>query len=502
MLGKDWFPTQPETIWGTLDQAAQEHIKEAFAYRETAFDDERMSLFFQRDIETYADHYYAMFRLQRANATFQPHINKYGEFLRISAGSEARTSGTESSATKSGSETDTRNRTEKWTKDGKTIETGITSQTTTGGKTVTDSATQSGTRSGKNTVNETEGSHVDTVTADGSEGTVYNKETEQTAFTGRTSEKTISGSIGTKTIGDADKNFVKDGPQSQETVTHKRQTTDTTRQLGTKIIEEDQSQASKHKEASKAAPLQAVGITRVADTGNGAFHEVRNGSISGLDFSYASQYGETAGEQGTKAKRTERYEGDENIVTSVGSAADNTDTTSYSRDQRTGTDITETKTYNGYSEKDTQNGIEARTKSGGHDVKTESSETRNYGRKEKDTSASSSEQETRTLSGQEKTTENGTVQGSSDGTRTESGTDDGTIADNGSKTTSGSSSGTSSTTVTAKDQKATTNRYTGREGLTPQEALRSALEYLRTNPPCIVWLERMLEHNFIQCFDI
>lgn len=501
MLFKDWIPTQPETIWGTLDAAAQEHIKEEFAYREIC-DDQKMALFFSRDIAEYTDHYYAMFRLQQANKTFQPHINKYGEFLKISQGSGSRTSDTTSSNSKTGSETDTRSRTEKWTKSGKTIDSGSKQSVTTGGKTVTDAATKSGTSTEKRTGSEKTGRHTDTIESGGSENVNYNRERETLSFTGRASEKTINGTVSRRTVGDSDKNFTKDGPNSSETSSHKRNTTDTTRQLGTKIIEEDQARASQSRQANKAAPQNAVGITRVSDDGTSAFHGARDGAITGLDFEFASAYGETAGQEGTTATRREYYDGDNNIIQSVGTAADNTDTTNYNRDQRTGTDLTETTGYSGYSEKESQTGSEAREKTGGHSVIKESEETRNYGEVSKESSGTTSGTDTQTISGQEKTTENSSVNDTTDNTRTDSGTEDGSYADNGTKSSKGTSEGSIKATAQTQDQKSTTNRYTGREGLTPQEALKSALEYLRTNPPCIVWLCSMLEHNFIRVYDI
>lgn len=70
----------------------------------------------------------------------------------------------------------------------------------------------------------------------------------------------------------------------------------------------------------------------------------------------------------------------------------------------------------------------------------------------------------------------------------------------GSSTNSGAYS---SLTQTATEQdSANTNRYTGREGLTPQEALDRAIKYINGNSPSILWLCHILETCFICVYDI
>ena len=57
-------------------------------------------------------------------------------------------------------------------------------------------------------------------------------------------------------------------------------------------------------------------------------------------------------------------------------------------------------------------------------------------------------------------------------------------------------------TVTTQTSDTSTNRITGREGLTPQEAKRQAEEYLRRFNPAIEWFLGVLETCFIGIYDI
>lgn len=57
-------------------------------------------------------------------------------------------------------------------------------------------------------------------------------------------------------------------------------------------------------------------------------------------------------------------------------------------------------------------------------------------------------------------------------------------------------------TVTTQTSDTSTNRITGREGLTPQEAKRQAEEYLRRFNPAIEWFLGVLEKCFIGIYDI
>lgn len=461
-----------------------------------------MLLFFSRDMNEYLPHYYAMERLQRGNATMQPHINRYGEYLRITKGSESREGSLSGETIKKGTTTGSKTSTDKWTKTGTTTDTSTKTGTgsiqtgETGGDTRTISKT--GTSHGTKIT----GPRTETETVDVTKTVTYDKEAEITSFDRREREKTISGDIEKRTVGDGIANYTRDGAGSQVIEAHKVNTTDTTKQLGSKIIEEDLKEASKGKEASKAAPMQAIGIERVEDLREGSYNTVRNGSITGLDFEYASGYGETAGETGRTGKRTERYEGDEGIISTAGHEKDNTDTTTYNREQQTGTDISETTQYNQYSERETDSGSETKTRTGGHSEKETGERRKTYSQETETDDGRTSESGTDTLSINRRKTSAVTDSETGHNERKENGSETGTGSEStqGTERTEGEQN--QRTHGSTQDQRQTTNRFTGREGLTPHEALRGALEYLRSNPPCVQWICSMLEHNFIQVFEI
>lgn len=491
----------PAILYGTADDALIEHLREHFKYREIC-SDERMLDYFSRDMNEYLPHYYAMERLQRGNATMQPHINRYGEYLRITRGSESKEGTVTGETLKKGTSSGSKQSTDKWTRSG----------------TITDASTKSGTasaqsgetggdnrvisKSGTSHNSRVTGPHTETEVIDVTKAVDYDGETEAVTYDGRSREKKISGSFEKHTEGDGALNYTRDGDGSKVIEAHKVQTTDTTRQLGSKIIEEDLQEASKGKEASKAAPMQAIGIERVEDLRTGAFNAVRNGSITGLDFEFASGYGETAGETGRTGRRTERYEGDEGVISTAGHEKDNTDTTTYQREQQTGTDMTETTRYDQYSERETDTGAEIRTKNGGHTEKETGERKRNYSGDTctEDGRTSSSDTDTLSINRRKTTSLTDTETGHNE--RKENGSETGTGSENTQATDRVEGESLQRSQGVAQDQRQTTNRFTGREGLTPHEALRGALEYLRTNPPCIQWLISMLEHNFIRVYEI
>lgn len=117
------------------------------------------------------------------------------------------------------------------------------------------------------------------------------------------------------------------------------------------------------------------------------------------------------------------------------------------------------------------------------------------------------------------TTYGSTTTGSDSGTETttygktehgtESGTDDQTRTQTGTETTvvSGTSSGTTSqtegveSTGTESGSGQTHEIETGRHGLTPQEAFRTAVSYLKTSS-AFEWLARELDECFLSVYDI
>lgn len=97
-----------------------------------------------------------------------------------------------------------------------------------------------------------------------------------------------------------------------------------------------------------------------------------------------------------------------------------------------------------------------------------------------------------------------TAQGTKNGNT--SSEDERTTASSTSTTENGSTSNTRSDTTTSErtlsGNENRTNRYTGREGLTPQDALERAQQYLKNNSPALDWLCRKLEICFIGIYDI
>ena len=73
------------------------------------------------------------------------------------------------------------------------------------------------------------------------------------------------------------------------------------------------------------------------------------------------------------------------------------------------------------------------------------------------------------------------------------------VGTNGGSNTSESESSTSGTTVSNQNS---TNRYTGREGLTPQEAMMSASDYLMNYSTAFRWLCRKLDSCFNFNYDV
>ena len=202
----------------------------------------------------------------------------------------------------------------------------------------------------------------------------------------------------------------------------------------------DSSNDSVTRNASKAAPMSASGVTATA-AGEG---QAPGPHLSNLDFSYASQYAQQ-----------------DNAGRNIGTNDENRSDTR-----------TETVTTN-----DTVNDTRKDTTSG--------SDT-GFGDRSGKTTEYRTENKTDTETTKDDTTRDGNIHAYQVDQRAY--TDEGTSR--------------KEDTVTTQTSDTSTNRITGREGLTPQEAKRQAEEYLRRFNPAIEWFLGVLETCFIGIYDI
>lgn len=202
----------------------------------------------------------------------------------------------------------------------------------------------------------------------------------------------------------------------------------------------DSSSDSVTRNASKAAPMSASGVTSTA-AGEG---QAPGPHLTNLDFSYASQYAQQ-----------------DNAGRNIGKTDEN----------RSGTN-TETVTTD-----ETVSDTRKDTTSGSETV---------GGNRSGKTTEKRDENKTDTETTKDDITRDGSVHAYQVDQRAY--TDEGTSR--------------KEDTVTTQTSDTSTNRITGREGLTPQEAKRQAEEYLRRFNPAIEWFLGVLETCFIGIYDI
>lgn len=276
-------------------------------------------------------------------------------------------------------------------------------------------------------------------------------------YDGRVRESVRDGKEISRTHGDGRSNYTKDGDGSRDETQHKVSTRSSTSRSGKLIVTDERLEAQKGTKADKQTPMTAVNLERngSAAAGAGAYESVRGGALGPQSWRAASAYQESGGESGVSSRREEGYEGDNTVVQRDGESADNVDVTVYGRKQETGTDLTTEMTYDGLSERVADRGSEIRSR-------------------------------------QEAAREDlhRTVEMHTVSPVTQSVTDSGLDIRTGSVQESGSSAGES------------WNRYTGREGLSPQEGFRAALDYLQSYPHCIKWLIAQLEPCFIGILEV
>lgn len=276
-------------------------------------------------------------------------------------------------------------------------------------------------------------------------------------YDGRVRESVRSGKESSRTHGDGRNNYSKDGDGSRDETQHKLSTRSSTSRSGKLVVKDERLEASKGTQASKQAPMTAVNLERNAAAGADAdaYETVKGGALGPQSWKAAAAYQESGGESGVSSRREEGYEGDNTVIQRDGESADNVDVTIYGRVQETGTDLTTETVYDQLSDT----------------VKDLGSEKRSHQEAAREDI--------------HKTKEVHTVS-----PVTQSGTESGLETNTGSVQESGTSSGES------------WNRYTGREGLSPQEGFKQALEYLQSYPNCIKWLIAQLEPCFIGVMEV
>lgn len=321
----------------------------------------------------------------------------------------------------------------------------------------------SGTRASKRsggTSSETEQVDPDIVEHDGTRDENAYKDSETLTMQDRARESVRSGSRQLVTTGEAADNYSEDAPGSYEESTHKIDTQSSTQRSG-KLITTDQGQsATRNTQANKAAPMTAVNLQRQAGRSgpNGAsdsYANVANGALGAQDWTSATAYAESGQDQGDSRRREEYYEGDNAVVSTSGQAQDNTDRTEFSRKQQQATHMTDTETFDALTDKTTETGGEKRDRDMGarhgtdHDV-------------------------TKTTRG----------------------------AIRISNTDEGNNKEENSSKQDQSGRSIDWYRHTGREGLTPQQALAEGLKYLADYPDAILWFCSKLEPCFIGVIDI
>lgn len=498
MTFEEWIATQDETQFD-LDEASVESIKDWFRYREIC-DDTKMDTFFWRQLRMYRYKYKQMLRMETVD--FDPLVNRYFE-AEYTTNQSTTGSNTGSSSVESETTSDT-----------------TTSNTTNFGATVTNSGNDATVHNTtvavteQGTTTETDGrTTTDTVTHNTTDNTTDNGTNTQTDGRTITDRSTTQyGSTDTET-----KNLTTN--VDKESFIRRSETTNdngskTTSDSGTSSSLENtlnDSNATKQ-HAEKIAPMSAVNVTsnsnytgmtqtgEMADTmamGDSASVSKRIPRTGHMDFTYATGYS-----QDDSYAHATNQDYTSSSHSNNGSIIDNnssTKTYTYSGSGDTeDIDTTETGT-DTHAKTGTDTTTNTRTVTG--DLEDEHSNTVVVTKTGTDTTK-------RTVTG---TLQDAISKTSSTGTTGTDTLQHGHVVTNGgSDTSSGTNSNTSTgevtTTNTSSNNSLTTgtnrNRYTGREGLTPQEGLSKAMDYLMGYSPAFKWLVYKLEPCFIGILDV
>lgn len=462
-----------------------------------------MEVYFWRTLAKYRDRYKALVRVQ--SIEFDPLVNRYFEAELISK--------------------NVMNESESSNRNGNTV----TNNTSNGSFIGKDVGTN--VRTGneeRNILVDTNGNSIDTHT--GTETTTRNSRLDRTitpnlteitnieesndesfkdyretkGFTNRYDEKEINGSY-------------TDTHESVKPTTEKHSGTDTTNynmnreteitNKGKQTTENDSIQTGVNREATKAAPMSAVNIGRLdgaegsGGTGIGT-SDITDGLLEPLDFKYASQYGESDTIGKNIGRETLSYD---NFGTTETTKSLDGDAKSieYGHEIKKEHNDKDTREYQNYNEKTTSSGEEYLDKKGTINNKKDGTNTvTKTGTEHTTENVSGTDNVSRNLSDNkdynESRNETGTITSNETGNTSNDTTHTTNDQFNGNVTNIDQMSGSKQSTNNVQNR----NRYTGREGLTPQDAMRRAEEYLLGYSPAFQYIIDKLEINFILVYDI
>lgn len=462
-----------------------------------------MEVYFWRTLAKYRDRYKALIRVQ--SIEFDPLVNRYFEAELISKNvmneseSSNRNGNTVTNNTSNGSFIG---------KDvGTNVRTGNEERNIlvdTNGNSI-DTHTGTETTKRNSDLNRTITPNItETTKIDESNDETFNAYRETKGFEGRYDEKEINGSYSDRhesLTPTTEKHSGSDGT----TFTTNRETSVTNK--GTQITENDGIQTGVSREATKAAPMSAVNIGRLDGTeGSGGTgvgtSDITDGLLEPLDFKYASQYGENNTIGKNIGKETISYD---DFGTTEKTISLNGDGKSieYGHEIEKSHNDKDTREYQNYREKTTSAGQEYLEKTGTKtDTKNGTNTVTKSGTENTRDITSGTDIVTRDLHDNkdynESRNETGTITSNETGNTSNDTTHTTNDQFNGNVTNTDQMSGSKQSTNNVQNR----NRYTGREGLTPQDAMRRAEEYLLGYSPAFQYIIDKLEINFILVYDI
>lgn len=462
-----------------------------------------MEVYFWRTLAKYRDRYKALVRVQ--SIEFDPLVNRYFEAELISKNvmneseSSNRNGNTITNNTSNGSFIG---------KDiGTSVRTGNEERNIlvdTNGNSI-DTHTGTETTNRVNDLNRTITPNItETTKIDESNDETFKDYRETKGFEGRYDEKTIDGSYS-------------DTHESLTPTTEKHSGTDTTNynmhretsvtNKGKQTTENDSIQTGVNRDAAKAAPMSAVNIGRLDGTeGSGGTgigtSDITDGLLEPLDFKYASQYGESNTIGKNIGKETISYD-DFGKTETTKSLDGDAESIEYGHEIEKSHNDKDTREYQNYKEKTSSEGQEYLEKAGTiTDTKKANNSVTKSGTEQTTEHGSSTDNVSSNLRDNkdynESKNETGTITSNETGNTSNDTTNTTNDQFNGNVTNIDQMNGSKQSTNNVQNR----NRYTGREGLTPQDAMRRAEEYLLGYSPAFQYIIDKLEINFILVYDI
>lgn len=462
-----------------------------------------MEVYFWRTLAKYRDRYKALVRVQ--SIEFDPLVNRYFEAELVS-----KNVMNESESSNRNGNTVTNN-----TSNGSFIGKDVGTSVRTGNEERNILVDTNGNSIDTHSGNETTKRNSDlnrTITPNLTETTKIDETNEESfkdyretkGFKGRYDEKEITGSYS-------------DQHESLTPTTEKHKGTDTTNynmhreteilNKGKQTTENDSIQTGVNRDAAKAAPMSAVNIGRLdgaegsGGTGIGT-SDITDGLLEPLDFKYASQYSESDTIGKNIGKETISYDNFGKTETTKSLDGD-AESIEYGHEIEKSHNDKDTREYQNYKEKTTSEGEEYLEKTGTiSDHKKGDNTVTKSGTEQTHDITSGTDIVIRDLSDNkdydESRNETGTITSNETGNTSNDTTNTTNDQFNGNVTNTDQMSGSKQSTNNVQNR----NRYTGREGLTPQDAMRRAEEYLLGYSPAFQYIIDKLEINFILVYDI